>query len=665
MIEDTLQPFMAFIQDHPTWTGVIVCIISISESLVGIGFFVPGVLLMTSIGALVGNGTLPLFETLFWAILGAVIGDGVSFWVGYRYKEHLSDYWPFSRYPQWLIRGKAFFQKHGGTSIILGRFIGPIRPIIPVIAGMMDMKPLHFYSFNIASAIVWAPLYSLPGYLFGLTVGLLDAKVSRRLVLIIILAALALWAVHFALKYCFVKLSDLCDKALNGFYSRLHHVSHMGHCLDLIKDKRFPEARGQLGKLFFFGLFLSCALMLHWDVQAGAWIETDQAFWQICESLHFSPLATFAQTMGQLGSTVLLLRVFAILGCCFILYRQKWSASFLLLAMLLGVILQALLSFCFNQDFWSTQPLWATVLLGSFASRIASDLYPKFTWVAFSTAIILILTISFSQLYLGALVLSQAIVGILYAFSIILFLELIYRSLNSDPWYGKHPRALGILSATIIISGFIASSNMIILTDKHIGQIPPNREITWQSWSHGMIDDFSLRHNFWGKALTDFNVAFAVPEEEITAVLKKQGWLVLENTNFLTVLQWLSNAPKPEEHPDIPHFNKNKTTSLIMVKPTPFGRYALRLWSTNSFLDNKKKILIGTVLAQEWRQLPLFYLVHLYRANANYAAALDQIKQDLLTADPNLKLTVNEVQRPRKAPEAAELGWDFRFLLID
>lgn len=152
---------------NPTWAGLCVFIISACESLAVIGLFIPGLVAMGIFGALVSAEVMQPLSTLLWAIGGAIVGDSISYFIGYKFKHHLPYYWPFKRYPQWLARGKKFFIHHGTKSIVIGRFVGPVRPFIPVVAGMMFMSPRTFLFANILSAIVWAPIYMAPG--FGIT----------------------------------------------------------------------------------------------------------------------------------------------------------------------------------------------------------------------------------------------------------------------------------------------------------------------------------------------------------------------------------------------------------------------------------------------------------------------------------------------------------------
>lgn len=161
---ETYESIQNWIVLNPGWAGLFVFVISACESLAVVGLFIPGLVMMGIIGALVSAGILDIVPTLLYAILGAIVGDGISYYIGRRFKHHLPYYWPFSRFPQWLDRGKKFFIDHGSKSIVIGRFVGPVRPFIPVVAGMMSMRPRHFLFANIISAIIWAPIYMLPGF---------------------------------------------------------------------------------------------------------------------------------------------------------------------------------------------------------------------------------------------------------------------------------------------------------------------------------------------------------------------------------------------------------------------------------------------------------------------------------------------------------------------
>ncbi len=165
---ETLTEIETWIIHNPMWAGLVVFVFSMCESLAVIGLFIPGLVVMGIIGGLVTTGILQVMPTLAWAVLGAIVGDGLSYYLGWRFKQHLPHLWPFRRFPQWLERGKKFFVDHGGKSIVIGRFVGPVRPFIPVVAGIMHMRPRDFLLANIISALIWAPIYMLPGGVISL-----------------------------------------------------------------------------------------------------------------------------------------------------------------------------------------------------------------------------------------------------------------------------------------------------------------------------------------------------------------------------------------------------------------------------------------------------------------------------------------------------------------
>jgi len=187
-----IQPLMDWLTAHPRLSSLVIVGIAAIESLALIGIVVPGVALMLGVGALVGLGVLPLWATLFWAFLGAIIGDGVSYWLGHYYEHQLRKVWPLSRYPRIVIRGERYFKKHGSISVFFGRFIGPIRPVIPAVAGIMKMPPLKFYAINIVSAMLWAPVVILPGVAVGASINVVGS-VALRLVILSFIVLLFLW----------------------------------------------------------------------------------------------------------------------------------------------------------------------------------------------------------------------------------------------------------------------------------------------------------------------------------------------------------------------------------------------------------------------------------------------------------------------------------------
>jgi undecaprenyl-diphosphatase len=109
------------------------------------------------------HGILSVWPLMFGAILGAVLGDAISFWAGRRFGHLVERHWYFVRHPELLKRGYAFFDRYGVASVFIGRFFGPVRAVIPLVAGIMEMSWRQFWFANVGSAIVWAPALLLLG----------------------------------------------------------------------------------------------------------------------------------------------------------------------------------------------------------------------------------------------------------------------------------------------------------------------------------------------------------------------------------------------------------------------------------------------------------------------------------------------------------------------
>jgi membrane protein DedA with SNARE-associated domain len=154
-----------FIEANQMWAGPILGILAFGESMAILGLFVPATALMLLAGGLVGTGTLDAAPVLLWSMAGASIGDAVSYYLGRKIGFKALRRWPLNRDRHSVARGRLFFRKYGWLSIFIGRFLGPIRAIVPLIAGMMEMNHRKFQTANVLSAIVWVPVMLTPGYI--------------------------------------------------------------------------------------------------------------------------------------------------------------------------------------------------------------------------------------------------------------------------------------------------------------------------------------------------------------------------------------------------------------------------------------------------------------------------------------------------------------------
>lgn len=158
-INDIVQPIVAFVRDHEAWAIPIAFLVAFGESFAFFSLFWPGTAILVGISALLAASGMEI-KTLWPAIVaagaGGSLGYAMSYWLGHYFKDSIPNLWPFSKNPELIPQGKAFFERYGAFGVFLGHFFGPVRAVIPVVAGMFAMRQLYFQLANVVSAFLWA-----------------------------------------------------------------------------------------------------------------------------------------------------------------------------------------------------------------------------------------------------------------------------------------------------------------------------------------------------------------------------------------------------------------------------------------------------------------------------------------------------------------------------
>ncbi len=150
---------IAFVRANQVWLAPAVFLMAFLESLAFVSLLVPATAILGGLGLLIGAGDLPFWTPFIAAVIGAFLGDWISYEIGRYFKEDVKRMWPLNRQPELYERGVAFFRRYGAPGYFGGRFVGPLRAVFPLICGVMAMKPLLFHVTNAASAIAWAAVF--------------------------------------------------------------------------------------------------------------------------------------------------------------------------------------------------------------------------------------------------------------------------------------------------------------------------------------------------------------------------------------------------------------------------------------------------------------------------------------------------------------------------
>lgn len=155
-VHDARHWISAAAQAHPLWCFPIAFIIACSESFVGISFIIPGTTLLVALGGVIMASHIALLPAWAGAVLGSVLGDWISWWIGYHYHHKIVHFRLFRRFEAQIEKGLHFFHKWGTWAIVIGRFLGPFRSTVPLVAGMSELEFWPFMVANVGSALIWA-----------------------------------------------------------------------------------------------------------------------------------------------------------------------------------------------------------------------------------------------------------------------------------------------------------------------------------------------------------------------------------------------------------------------------------------------------------------------------------------------------------------------------
>jgi membrane-associated protein len=183
------QNLVSVVQEYGSWTYLILFAIIFFETGFVIFPFLPGDSLLFVGGAAAASGILDLHLLIIVIILGAVLGDTVNYWIGNYLGIHII----LERFPtlvkkEYIDRTYGFYEKYGGATIFVARFVPLVRTFAPFLAGVGTMQYRRFLFYNILGASCWAVGLVLLGYYFG-TLTVVKENMSILIIGVILLTA--------------------------------------------------------------------------------------------------------------------------------------------------------------------------------------------------------------------------------------------------------------------------------------------------------------------------------------------------------------------------------------------------------------------------------------------------------------------------------------------
>lgn len=573
---------------HQGWAGLIVFVTACAESLAVVGLFIPGVVLMFGIGAMITVGSLEFLPTVAWAAAGAIVGDGLSYLLGRVYHQQLRTLWPFRTHPKLIARGNDFFARHGGKSILLGRFVGPIRPVIPAIAGMLNMPAGRFFAINILSALLWAPAYLLPGMAFAAS-HQIAGEMTARLGALLLALALLLWLTWRIARGLYALLQPHTWQLLEAImhWSRLH--PRMLPVTGPLADPTLPEARG-LTLLAIALLVLFTVVYMVAAATFGLPTALDLQLHDWLASLR-NPIADpllVATTM--LGDTVMLVPVALLVLGLLLAQRDRVAAMHWLAALGFALVAPLLLKTLFQIErpdlqgmavdglsFPSSHATRATVIYSFLTVLVARAVPISRRWMPYGIGALLVIAVAFSRPYLGVHWPGDVVAGLLLGLTWVVLLGTAYRVRAAHA-----PRPLRLAVIVCVTLPLLGAGYIGLRLDDEIARYTPTkreRAMAFETWRDGP----------WQAALRagdrPLSLQWAATGDQIARSLRATGWREAPPVSAVAMLAWLNPNATLQNLPVLPHVSAGHFEASRWIRDADDeARQVLRLWDSGVHL---------------------------------------------------------------------------------
>ncbi|HCE42697.1 MAG TPA: hypothetical protein DET40_04040 [Lentisphaeria bacterium] len=632
---DIAHHIVKFTENFGFWGYLIAFLLAFLESLAIVGGFIPGTTAIVMLGFMCYRGYLNIYVLMAVTVLGAVLGDSASYWLGTKGTQFFKKENRFLK-ARHLDMGQKFFDKHGNKSIFLGRFVGIIRPMIPFAAGISRMNYKVFLFWNVFSGVVWGVSHIYLGYFFGGAFKMIEAWSTRVSVLFLILIALVIlfWLLAKAFTptamFIFRISSSIVDAVLGTYPIR-------------ILTKKFPIASSFIGSRFerikFSGLPLTLMMstaivfIILFTMLADGILDADPITDLDQRAALFLVFFRDALLLKSLIWISLLgkFQVIMVASLSFILVMIIWKRGHMILPYIGMLVLCEGVIMFIRESFTRPRPTGVipaylekthsfpsehaalAVLFYGFMSyfivRILLRDRPRLSiWTIFVT-LVLVAFIGFSRLYLGAHYFSDVIGGYLIGGICLLtgitLFEWVLKSrgMNTEEFHVefKQKKLLTSLIVSIPFCFLIFYGTFAYKPQKIMGRELENTALLTAKIAPQEIFSF----NKWTKFTTGVSgrkreplsfMFWARDEQSMVDAFIKAGWKIPDQPSIKNILRMGIRTAEGKSYdtaPVAPVFWLNQSNDFAFEKTNPNERpktHCIRFWKTN-LIDSKGNTL--------------------------------------------------------------------------
>ena len=587
------QDLLSWISANPGWAGFWIFVMALVESLAFIGILVPGIMVLFGIGTLISFGGIEFLPVWIWGSAGALAGDVISYAVGHRYRSQLVYMWPFSRFPGMIERGREFFRSHGAKSVAIGRFIGPLRPIIPITAGMMGMTPRRFLLVAIPSCILWTPAYLLPGMLFGASLEV-ASEYAGRMVFVLAIAFGFLWLTWWVIFTAYELLASRSARWLRRFIRWLRRHPLFRRVAGPLLDSSQPEVLSiTMMGLLLVGFFWGFIVLLFLSPFADSPQSVDQAIQAFALTLRNHLADPVMVALSQLSRLWVLIPTSVAVLLWLLGANRRLAAIHWIAAMGGAVVLQILLTWTLRATPLTEETAGignynpsaaltlATVILGYFAVMIARELKRRRRKWPYMAAGLLLVLLLLARLYLGLDWFSGALLGVALGMVWTFVVGITYRQRVTAGFSGL---TASLIFFCVLAITFTAQVDRNLNKDLQALKLPlSKREISEAIWWTDAWQTLPRQRTSLGsRHARNFNFQFAGEPRNLAALLEPYGWEVAPQANW----QWVILSMNPNaDNQSLPPLKKDylghaDTLLLHRMGHDPSQQETMRIWDS-------------------------------------------------------------------------------------
>lgn len=611
---------------------LLIFLLAIVESLPLVGIVLPGSIILMALGFAASSGYIDPLLVYVLFLIGSMIGDSVGFFAG-RKGVTL-----FRKDNSLIIRGKDFMERHGAKSIFLGRFIGPIRPILSLVAGTLETPVIKFFVKNILAAAIWLLLYMGLGYYFGHAWKIIAVWSTRvSIVLGAIFVFIVIWwfikrfVIQFGQSIARVILSfvhSFKDAFLQNPYIKKFGLRFpkFTEWLSIRLSKNtftgLPLTLLSLGFLYIFGVFMG---LIEDVINSEAIVQIDLRVENLLYIFRHESVTRIFLWITALGeSTLWALGAIVVSIILWLMHKHRQMIGYWVIVIgaasstFIGKILvhrdRPSGTSVYNEDTFSFPSGHAAMSTVFYGFLIYLYLLSGKSWKqkinAFFGGSLIIVMISFSRLYLGVHYVSDVLggiaLGLLWLIIGITLIEWMIRAnVNLSVPASKVDKPNKII---IVIAGLwilLAIYTMINFKPiRNAQELPSEITIT----SPDIISIFSqynltkYTEKLDGSHQEPLSFIIAIKDDQtLIDVFNKAGWQLADQITLQTSASMIKRAALDQQYtkaPMTPSFWNAEVHDLGFQKetdePTIRQRHHARFWNTDLHTPDGKNIYVGT-----------------------------------------------------------------------